>query len=419
MMRYSLQLATLMAAQLVLSAQSPCNTTHLTIFDANLAEFLEERTIDLQSGPNSVDWRSLMPQTLIRTIRVTAGDGISVIRQDITYEGPEVRTQKSPVLHLVLQNTAGPGPRKVQIDYLAPGLSWKADYALLLDSPGANGAPGEMRLDGWLTVQNDTGADICAAAVDLVAGEVQLLFPGAGTPRSFTANSQVYTANAVGAVDADALAQVASMSVFSRVQLGRNISMAANAVIGRFPLFQHLKLPVEELNIFENQAAAQTLGRGGFMLAPRSLEVRLVARNRFKSPLPGGVVTIYSQDDGIPQVVGQDEIPLTPVAGDFSLTQGRSNLLQGTRRVVDRKTVPDPSAPNGNKLVTQVETVITNHGARAVTALVREAVETYGREWTVIESTHPHQKLGARMMEFRLPVPANASVSLVYTVESR
>jgi hypothetical protein len=402
-----------------LSAQPPCGTTHLTIFDANLAEFLAERTFDLQAGPNSIEWRSLMPQTYVRTIRVTAGDGVTVTRQDVTYDGPDVRSQKSPVLHLVIQNGGAAGPRKVRIDYLAPGLSWKGDYTLLLGSLGASGTPTDMQLDSWVTVQNDTGADICAASVDLVAGEVQLLLPGTGAPRTYTANAQIANVGTGAAAAGDALAEVTGMSVFSRLRLGRNIAMAANASIGRFPLFQRLKLPVEERHIFENEATAQTLGRGGFMLSPRGLEVRLVSRNQSESPLPAGMVTIYSQEDEVPQVVGQDQIPLTPPGADFSVTQGRSNLLQGTRRVVDRKTVPDPSAFNRTKLVTQVEIRITNRGPSPATAFVREGVEGYGREWTVTESTHPHQKLGDRMMEFRLQVPANASVSLVYTVESR
>ena len=155
------------------------------------------------------------------------------------------------------------------------------------------------------------------------------------------------------------------------------------------------------------------------MLAPRGLDVRLVSRNQSESPLPAGLVTIYSQDGEVPQVVGQDNIPLTPAAADFSVTQGRSNLLQGTRRVLGRKTVADASALNGAKLVTQVEVVIANRGPNPGTAFVREAVESNGREWTVTESTHPNQRLGDRMLEFRLPVPANGSVRLAYTVESR
>ena len=95
--------------------QGTCPVRHLAIFDANMAEVLEERTLELQSGLNTVEWRSLMPQAAIGTLRVT-GEQITVVRQDITFDGPEVRNQKSPVLHLVLQSAGAAGPRKVQVE---------------------------------------------------------------------------------------------------------------------------------------------------------------------------------------------------------------------------------------------------------------------------------------------------------------
>jgi hypothetical protein len=421
MIRQGRLLALLIAAPLFLSGQSLCGTTHLTIFDSNLAEFYEGRTINLRSGENPVEWRSLMPQTLVRTIRATVDDHTAVTREDVTYDGPEIHGQKSPVLHLMMQNDDAPGPHKVRIDYLAPGMSWKADYGLLLEQPAAAAAPDRMRFDGWATVENNTGADICAESVDLVAGEVQLLVSGAGMPRSFTANAQnsFLDASATPAAAENTLAEVRGMSVFSRFRLGRNINIAANASINRFALFRSLQLPVEQRFIFENDAAAQTLGRGGFTLAPRGLTVRLVSRNQTKSPLPGGQMTIYSQDEGIAQVVGQDEIPLTPASADFSVTQGRSNLLQATRRVLDRSTVPDPTVLNHFKLVTKIEVVIVNHGPAAAVAFIREGIEGYGRNWTVTESTDPYQKIGDLMIEFHLPVPGEDSVKLIYTVESR
>ena len=133
-------------------------------------------------------------------------------------------------------------------------------------------------------------------------------------------------------------------------------------------------------------------------------------------------MTVYSQEGEAPQVVGQDRIPLTPVGADFSITQGRSNLLQGTRRVLERHEEPDPVTrnPHHNKLVTRVEVVITNRGATPSIAFVREGVEAWGNgDWTVTQSTHPQQKLGDRMMEFKLPAPAKGSAKLEYTVEIR
>ena len=414
-----------LGASILAYGQAASNVRYLTIFDANVAEFLEERALDLQAGLNTLEFRSLMPQAYIRTIRVT-GDRLTVVRQDITYDGPDVRGQKSPVLHLVLQNGGASGPRKVQVDYLAPSLSWKGDYSMLLAAPVNGAPPEEMLLDGWVTVQNDTGTDVSAGTVDLVAGEVQLLVGGGGRGvGGYQANAQVAYQTAARS-DEEAPegvgAEVSGVSVFSRLRLGRNISMTANTLINRFPLFQRLKLAVEERHVFENDARAQTLGRGGFMLLPRGLEVRLVSKNTSGAPLPSGTVTVYSQEGEAPQVVGQDRIPLTPVAADFSVTQGRSNLLQGTRRVLERHEEPDPLPrnPRHNKLITRVEVVISNRGATPSTAFVREGVEAWGNgDWTVPQSSHPQQKLGDRMMEFKLPVPAKGSVKLEYTVEIR
>ncbi len=400
--------------------QATCPVRHLSIFGANVAEVLEERTLELQAGENAVEWRSLMPQAAIGTVRVT-GEQLVVLRQDVTFDGADVGNVKSPVLHLLLRNPGAAGPRKVQVDYLAPKMSWTGEYSLVLDAPRPAVTPAGMLLDGWVSVRNETGMDVCADAVDLVAGDVELLADG-GQTRGYAANAQMAPAPAVleSEVDSAAEPQVAGLSVFTRFGLGRNIAIAANTPIARFPLFQKLKLAVEQRDIFENDAQTQTLGRGGFMLQPRGLEVRLVSRNDSAALLPNGTVTIYSQDSGLAQVVGQDRIPITPVGSDFSVTQGRSNVLQGTRRVIDRREVPDAMARNHMKLVTKVEVVISNRGKDAATAFVREGVENWGYgEWTVIESSHPQHKLGDRMMEFRIQVPAKESVKVEYTVEVR
>ena len=82
--------------------------------------------------------------------------------------------------------------------------------------------------------------------------------------------------------------------------------------------------------------------------------------------------------------------------------------------------MPDATARSREKLVTRVEVVITNRGTLSSTAYVREGVESWHNgEWTVTQSSHAHQKLGDRIMEFKLNVPAKDSVKLEYTVEIR
>ena len=399
---------------MLLQGQETCPVRHVSIFDANLFEITEERTLELQTGLNTVDWRGLVPNAAAGTILVN-GDHLTVVRQSLAADGPEVRGQKTPVLRLVLQNIGSGGPRKVRVDYLAPGMSWKADYSLVLGSQ-------ELLLDGWIGVQNQTGMDICSDIVDLVAGDVQLLGGGGMASRdlSVTAQASAFASGALMTRPESSGTEIAGVSVFDRFRMGRNLSIAANASVDRFPLFQRLKLPLEQRNIFENDARTETHGRGGFTLLPRSLEVRLVSRNNSPSPLPPGTVTIYSPSADFPQVVGQDRIPITPEGADFSVSQGRSNVMQGTRRIVERREVADPTAPGRRKLITRVEVVIANRGAEASSAFVREGVETWGSsDWTVTESTHKEQRMGDHSVEFKLPVPGRSSARLDYTVEIR
>jgi hypothetical protein len=402
-------------SSLALLAQSPCNLRNLTVFDQNLAEYLEERTITLQPGLNTVEWRSLIPQAIVRTLRVSP-ERATVVRQEIAYDGPEARGQKRPILRLTPRNDGAAGPQKVQVDYLAPGLNWKGDYSLTLP---AAAPPRDMNVEGWVTIQNDTAADICAGAVDLVAGDVQL--QGGATPyRQFQANAQIANVSAASAMDETGGSSISALDVFTRFRMGTDIAMNAGVLMNRFPLLARTKFAVEQRHIFENDHQTQTVGRGGFMLQPRGLEVRLVSRNTTPNPLPAGTVTIYSTEGGIPQVVGQDRIPLTPPGADFSLTQGRSNLLQGTRRVLDRHSIADPSTPRRERLTTTVAVTISNRGAAGSPVFVREEIEKYGAgDWNVTQSSHNHQKLGGRMLEFRLEVPGKSEVKIEYTVEIR
>ncbi len=401
---------------------------HLTIYDAGIAEFLEERTIELQPGINQVEWRSLMPKAFIRTVRVTAEDA-EVVRQDVTYDGHEVRNEKTPVLHLVIRNSKAAGPRRVQVDYLAPGLSWQNDYALVLDPAQREGAPPTTAaLDSWVSVANQTGADLRAGAVDLVAGEIALLLNGVGGESGRYRRDYAVQSNIGGQNEEESVLsspEASGLSAFSRFRLGRDLTMNANSLVNRFPLFQRARLPVTQRLVFENEFNTQTIGRGGFILLPRGLEVRLVSKNPTEASMPAGQVTIYAREPraaGIAQVVGQDRIALTPPGGEFSVTQGRSSTVFGTRRVLERRQF-EYRSEEGNtryRLVTKVEVVITNRGPLAVEAFVREGVEGHGENrWTIIESSSQVERLAANTFQMKTQVPAGGKATVTYTVETK
>jgi hypothetical protein len=424
---YALPLASLiccLAHQPLAPAQSNNNSlSRLTIYSANIAEFLEERTIELQPGYNTIEWRSLMPKANIRTVRVLAEDA-EVVRQDVTYDGAQVNNEKSPVLHLLIQNRGATARRRIQVDYLAPNISWQGDYSLVLEPTAKDQPPTAAILDSWVSLYNSTGVDIDAGALDLVAGEIALLpdNAGGGYRREYTAQAQSNISSGTESEESSgaSFAEVSNLSAFNRFSLGAHINLNANAPVNRFPIFQRAKLSIIQRNVFENSHDAQTLGRGGFILLPRGLEVRLVARNTTSTPMAAGLVTIYQRQGALAQIVGQDRISFVPPNGEFSVSQGRSATLFGTRLVLERRVINyrNNKETNRDKLVTKVEVVLNNRGSRDAEAFVREGIERYDdNQWKIVESTSQSERLGANTVQFKVSVPAGGKITVVYTVE--
>lgn len=408
------------------SAGTGDDIAHVTIYDANIAEILEVRTVELQTGLNTIEWRSLMPKAYLRTLHVTAGDA-EVIRQDVTMDGAEVRGEKTAALHLQILNRGAAGPRNVLVDYLAPSLSWQSDCALLLE-PGPNGAPPTMgTLDVWLSVFNNTGLDLRAGSLDLVSGEINLIDGGGGFESSRVAQYQVNAQNmvaydSIGDDSGDTSTTVTGLSVFNRLTLGKSIALNANNAMSRFPLLQRTKLGVEERKVFENAYGVQTLGRNGFTLLPRGLDVRIVSKNTTGVPIPAGVVTLYAKTGGVAQIVGQDRIGLTAEDAEFTVAQGRSATLFGSRRIVERKVFADELSSGGRRerIVTKIEVVLTNRGTLAADAFVREGIEPFDENrWTILESSHKPETLGANTIQFKVQVPAGGKTIVTYTVETK
>lgn len=415
-------LLTCLASQVPIYAQTNSSSlSHLTIYSANLAEFLEERTVELQTGYNAIEWRSLMPKANIRTVRVLAEDA-EVLRQDVTFDGPQVNNEKSPVLHLLIQNRGATARKRVQVDYLAPNISWQGDYSLVLEPTAKDQPPTAATLDSWVSLYNSTGVDIEAGTVDLVAGEISLLSEttDARYRREFTTQSNIANIESEAAGGAS-FAEGSSLSAFHRFTLGNNINLHANSLVSRFPIFQRAKLNIVQRNVFENTHDVQTMGRGGFILLPRGLEVRLVAKNTASAPMAAGLVTIYQRQPSLTQIVGQDRIAFIPQNGEFSVSQGLSATLFGTRRVLERRVVnyfDKNENKNRDKLVTRVEVVLSNRGSQPADTFVREGIERYDdNQWKIVESPIAAEELGANTLQFKVGVPAGGKTTILYTVE--
>src|SRR5574341_421697 len=71
-----------------------------------------------------------------------------------------------PTLVWLLHNRTGK-PQRVEASYLTSGITWKADYVVVLNTTDDGGD-----LSGWVTIDNKSGATYTDAALKLVAGDV-------------------------------------------------------------------------------------------------------------------------------------------------------------------------------------------------------------------------------------------------------
>src|SRR5580698_1825585 len=101
------------------------------------------------------------------------GDRIEVLRDDgiptrVIFDKVPDNLRAEPTLSVVVDSDHA-GSRVASLSYLTTGLSWKADYVALFDETAA-----KLDLQGWITLQNQSGASFKDADTQRVAGQVQL-----------------------------------------------------------------------------------------------------------------------------------------------------------------------------------------------------------------------------------------------------
>ena len=165
------------------AAQIDPTTVHLkSLTDALGLKILEQNyEYDLLSG------QKLLEKYVGKKVRLYQGDGTWHEATLLTTNGPvfEINGQihlghhgrlvlpslpenlvAKPTLVWLLRNQTT-APQRVEASYLTGGITWKADYVLVL-----NASDTRSDLTGWVTIDNKSGATYGNAALKLVAGDV-------------------------------------------------------------------------------------------------------------------------------------------------------------------------------------------------------------------------------------------------------
>jgi hypothetical protein len=307
------------------------------------------------------------------------------------------------------------GPRTVRVSYLAHGFAWSSDYVAHLNERSS-----AMRLAGWATLTNATGATFEQAEVQLVAGRLNIL-------PSFergSAAEPVYPRDGESAVEArerlvreQAAAEVAvlrecfasDLPIRELVQLMddravmfraapqaaalESIVVTGSRIAEREELgdYQLYRLPWRtDLNarqtkqvLFLDEPEVRVERLYGFRLegllnvqqqdvAIPNLIVRFenTAAYGLGEPLPRGVVRVFEEYLGNDVLAGEAEIGDRPVGLPVELVIGRAqNVLLETTTSIDDGA--------GDRVAVATEHRIVNNKAVPIEVELRHGVEGY------------------------------------------
>ncbi len=307
-----------------------------------------------------------------------------------------------PTLVWLLRNRAA-RPQRVEASYLTAGITWKADYVLVL-----NASDTASDLTGWVTIDNKSGATYANATLKLVAGDVHR----ARDPRR-ELKAMELAARAAAPVDASRDFKEEGVFEYHLYTLDGRTTVKDNQT-KQLSLLAAADVPVQKRLIYWG---AQDYYRTayGMPVSNQKVGVYLDIKNskddRLGLPLPKGKVRVYKVDaSGSQQFVGEDWIDHTPRDECLRIKMGEAFDVVAERTQREWKKL----APGVWEV--EWEIALRNHKKEAQTVGVMEPVPG---DWTLLNATHAGEKLEAHTLRFQMTVPAEGAAKLTYRVRIR
>ena len=303
-----------------------------------------------------------------------------------------------PTLVWKLDNRGG-GRHRVEASYLAGNLSWNADYVLTVgrDDKAAD-------LDGWVTLVNASGTPFRDARLQLVAGDLNRVRPGARNELDMARKAQL------AADEAPAMTQEA-FSEYHLYTLGRRTTIANNET-KQVSLLTGADVPVVKRFVVDGQRFYYHNHQRPGAPIKDQVQVFYRFRNDQKSglglPMPAGVVRVYQGDArGGVQFVGEDRIDHTPKDEMLDLKIGNAFDVVCERKQTDFEKIA------ASIYEVEFEIALRNHKTAPIVVEVNEPI---GGTWRMLGSSHEWSKTAAWAAHFDVPVAAEGSAVLKYRV---
>jgi len=292
------------------------------------------------------------------------------------------------------------GKHEIEASYLTDGMNWSADYVALVSTDDKT-----TGWNGWVTIDNHSGATFEDATLKLVAGDVRRVT----APMNQAYDRMEMSAKAAGAPQF----QEEGFFEYHLYTLERPSTIKDNQT-KQIALLEGSNIPVTKRLLLTGQPYWYR-GQFGTLTQNEKVSVTLELTNSQKDglgmPLPKGTVRVYKKDaSGAAQFVGEDSIDHTPKDETIRLKVGDAFDVVADRTQTDYRVL------SPHEIESAYEVSLRNRKEEDVTVTVREPV---GGDWKLLSSSIPGTKKDAGTLEFQVPVPKGAEVKLSYRVRVR
>ena len=304
-----------------------------------------------------------------------------------------------------------------ELDYITHGLNWHATYNVIVPESSNTTAEEPADLLGWVTIDNNTGADFPQATIQLMAGDVAKLKEE--IPR---AKGRVFAMAATANVAVSPQVTQQAFDDFHLYDLHRTMNLRDKET-KQVQFLEAANVAVQRTYEFEGTSDGGLVFSPGYYNDNRddyNQELAHAAiREQFKNsnanhlgiPLPAGRLRLYRRDaGGSVQFVGESMISHTPADQLVQITSGSAFDVTAKQHQADFRI-----NLNGHTIDESFEVKLANQKEQPVILHVVEHMNR-AQNWQITAKSQDYTKRDSATIDFPVQIPAKGEATLTYSV---
>lgn len=299
-----------------------------------------------------------------------------------------------------------------QLSYLSNGFSWKSDYNLIISEDDSLST-----LNGWVTLNNNSGTVFSDAKVQLLAGDVNRYIDHSNDPFGYSedfGNSRARTSVAIPDV---AQKELDSYHLYT---IGRPVSLK-NRETKQVQFMTSAQVKAKKTYIYAPLINQRYYGQRNANVGQRdgfSKDVGIYwsfenkEENGLGIPMPKGKIRLYQKtEDNQLEFLGDNQIDHTPQKEEVEFYTGNAFDLVGERRIVDFV-----NKKNSSTIIETIEVKLRNRSKERATITAKEGFFRW-HSWKITESSHEFTKNDAHNGSFTVDLAPDEEEIITYTVK--